>query len=93
MSETTERMTMSETTEKAPENPVETTEETTAAPENPVETTAGPDPYTDYNDAEAFPYVLTLATGEKVGSPSAQSTHHYSRELEQDVPVIGVLAR
>lgn len=48
------------------------------------------DPYTDYAE---FPCVLTLATGELVGSPSIQSTHHYSPKLDQDVPVVGRLAR
>jgi hypothetical protein len=52
-----------------------------------------PDPYKDYADAEAFPCVLTLATGEMVGSPSVQSTEHYSPKLDCNVPVVGVLAR
>lgn len=52
-----------------------------------------PDPYKDYADAETYPAVLLLATGEKVGSASVQSTHHYSPELDCDVPVVGALAR
>lgn len=80
-----------------PQDPAPAPKEVQDGPEAPDaapdETQPEPDPYDDYNDAEAFPAVLILATGEKVGSASVQSTQHWSRELECDVPVVGALAR
>lgn len=73
-------------TEKAAKKPVE--------PAEPEALTDDLDhPYDEPYDAERYPFVLTLATGELVGSPSSQTTHHWSRDLEADVPVIGVMAR
>ena len=40
-----------------------------------------------YENPTAYPYTLVLATGETVGHSSKQSTAHWSRKLQQDVPV------
>lgn len=44
-----------------------------------------------YEHPHDYSHVLVLATGELVGHPNAQSTHHYSRTLQREVPVRDVI--
>jgi hypothetical protein len=40
-----------------------------------------------YDNPTDYPFTLVLATGETVGHSSKQSTNHWSRVLQQNVPV------
>ena len=44
-----------------------------------------------YDRPHEYPYTLVLATGELVGHPGVQSTHHLSRALGYDVEVVRVI--
>lgn len=47
-----------------------------------------PDNVFAYDNPTKFHHTLVLATGELVGSPTVQSTEHWSRVLQQNVPVV-----
>jgi hypothetical protein len=50
-----------------------------------------PDESHAYDHPGSYSHTLLLATGEAVGSPNLQSTHHHSRVLGREVPVTGFL--
>ena len=50
-----------------------------------------PDPEHPYLHPQRYAVTLLLRSGESVGAPNFQSSHHYSRRLGCDVPVDGYL--
>ena len=50
-----------------------------------------PDAGYAYAHPEQYGVILLLATGETVGAPNVQSSHHHSPRLGRDVPVTGCL--
>lgn len=50
-----------------------------------------PDAAHPYAHPQAYGVMLLLSTGETVGAPNVQSSHHHSPRLGRDVPVTGYL--